>query len=76
MSWQAFKDDFPKGIGAAARVAPLVGLVTLAGVIAGPMGSLASAVPVFKPIAETLRKLTADTLKEVVRHIPPSQLGR
>jgi hypothetical protein len=55
-SWQAIKDELPKGIGAAARVAPLIVLVTMAGVIAGPVGSIASAVPAFKPIADVLKK--------------------
>jgi hypothetical protein len=63
-SWRSIKDDLPKGFGTAARVAPLVGLVTLAGVIGGPMGSIAAVVPVFKPIADTLRKLTANILKD------------
>jgi hypothetical protein len=63
-SWRAIKDDLPKGIGTAARVAPLVGLVTLAVVIGGPMGSIAAVVPVFKPIADTLRKMTANMLKD------------
>lgn len=62
-SWQAIKDELPKGIGAAARIAPLVGLVTLAGVIAGPVASVASAVPAFKPIADTLKDAIKDGLK-------------
>jgi hypothetical protein len=63
-SWRAIKDDLPKGVGTAARVAPLVGLVTLASVIVGPIGSIAAVVPVFKPIADTLRKMTANMLKD------------
>jgi hypothetical protein len=62
--WQAVKDELPKGIGTASRVAPLVVLVTLAGMIGGPIGSIAAAVPVFKPIADTLKKLTVDVLRE------------
>jgi hypothetical protein len=68
-SWQAIKDELPKGIGAAARIAPLVGLVTLAGHIAGPIASVASAVPAFKPIADTLK----NAIKEGLRGAPAGE---
>lgn len=59
-SWEAVKEELPKGIGATARVAPLVALVTLAGLIAGPAAGIASAVPAFKPIANSLKRLTSN----------------
>lgn len=65
-SWQAIKDELPKGIGATARIAPLVGLVTLAGVIAGPAASIASVVPAYKPISETLKNAIRDGLKDTL----------
>jgi hypothetical protein len=65
-SWQAIKDELPKGIGATARIAPLVGLVTLSGVIAGPFASMASLVPAFRPISEALRKAVRDGLKDTL----------
>jgi hypothetical protein len=64
--WRAIKEELPKGIGAAARIAPLIGLVTLAGVIAGPVASVASVVPAFKPIADTLKNAIRDSLKDVL----------
>jgi hypothetical protein len=42
----------------------LITLVTLADVIGGPIGSIAATVPVFKPIADTLKKMTVDILKD------------
>jgi hypothetical protein len=63
-SWQAIKDELPKGIGANARIAPLVGLATLAGVIAGPVASMASLVPAFKPISEALKSAIRDGLRD------------
>jgi hypothetical protein len=63
-SWQAIKDELPKGIGATARIAPLVGLVTMAGVIAGPFASMAALVPAFRPISEALRNAVRDGLKD------------
>jgi hypothetical protein len=65
-SWSAIKDEFPKGVGAAARVAPMVGLITLAGWIAGPVTGIASVVPAFKPIADTLKKVVTRDLKEAL----------
>jgi hypothetical protein len=65
-SWQAIKDELPTGIGATARIAPLVGLVTLAGVIAGPAASVASIVPAFKPISEALKNAIKDGLRDTV----------
>ena len=65
-SWQAIKDELPKGIGATARIAPLVGLVTLAGVIAGPFASMASVVPAFRPTSEALRNAVRDGLKDTL----------
>jgi hypothetical protein len=65
-SWRAIKDELPKGIGATARIAPLVGLVTLTGVIAGPVASVASAVPAFKPIADTLKNAIKYSLKDAL----------
>jgi hypothetical protein len=63
-SWQAIKDELPKGIGATARIAPLLGLATLAGVIAGPVASMASLVPAFKPISEALKSAIRDGLRD------------
>jgi hypothetical protein len=63
-TWQAIKDQLPKGMGATARIAPLVGLVTLAGVIAGPAASVASMVPAFRPISKALRNAVKDGLKD------------
>ena len=63
-TWRAIKDELPKGIGATARIAPPVGLVTLAGVIAGPAASMVSAVPAFRPISEALKKAFRDGLKD------------
>jgi len=65
-SWQAVKDELPKGIGAAARMAPLVGLVTLAGAIAGPAASIASVVPAIKPVADAIRSAIQDGLKNAL----------
>jgi hypothetical protein len=65
-SWEAIKNELPKGIGATARIAPLVGLVTLAGVIGGPPASIASVVPAFKPIADTLKTAVRDGLKDAL----------
>jgi hypothetical protein len=65
-SWRAIKDQLPRGIGATARIAPLVGLVTLAGVIAGPAASMASVVPAFRPISEALRNAVRDGLKDTL----------
>jgi hypothetical protein len=62
-SWQAIKDGLPIGMGAAARIAPVVGLVTFAGVIAGPVATVASVVPAFKPIADILRNAVKAGLK-------------
>jgi hypothetical protein len=65
-SWRAIKDELPKGIGTAARIAPVIGLVTLAGVIAGPVGSIASVVPAFKPISDALKNAIRDGLKDTL----------
>jgi hypothetical protein len=65
-SWQAIRDEFPKGVGATARIAPLVGLVTLAGVIAGPVVSMVSMVPALRPISEALRNVVRDGLKDTL----------
>ncbi len=53
-SWQAIKDELPKGVGLLARVGPLMGLSVL---IAGPVGGLAGAAPALKPLANALKKL-------------------
>jgi hypothetical protein len=63
-SWQAIKDELPNGFGTAARIAPVIGLVTLAGVIAGPVGSIASVVPAFEPISNALKNAIRDGLKD------------
>jgi hypothetical protein len=65
-SWQVIKDELPKGIGTAARIAPVIVLMTLAGVIAGPIGSIASAVPVFGPISDALKNMIKDPPKDVI----------
>lgn len=51
-SWQAIKDELPKGVGLLARVGPLMGLTML---IAGPVGGLAGAAPALKPLANAFK---------------------
>jgi DNA-binding winged helix-turn-helix (wHTH) protein len=55
-SWGEVKENLPAGIGTAARVAPLMALMTLATWIAWPVGGLAAAAPIFKPLAALLKK--------------------
>jgi hypothetical protein len=64
-SWQAIKDELPKGVGLLARVGPLMGLSVL---IAGPVGGLAGAAPALKPLANALKKLVGKPQKA-----PPSK---
>lgn len=56
--WLEIKDELPKAVGSAVRVAPLIALETLASWIAGPVTGIASAVPVFKPIANAIKTFT------------------
>jgi hypothetical protein len=56
-SWAAIKAELPKGIGAATRVAPFMGLIAFIGWAAGPVAGIASVVPAFKPIAAAFGKL-------------------
>lgn len=56
-SWAAIKAELPKGIGAATRAAPFMGLVAFIGWAAGPVAGIASVLPAFKPIAEAFGKL-------------------
>jgi class 3 adenylate cyclase len=59
-SWEAIKTELPKGVGAAARVAPMVALGVLAVYIAGPLAAISAAVPVFKPLANAIKRLTKE----------------
>ncbi len=59
-SWEAVKENLPKGIGTAARVGPLMALMTLATLIAGPVAGVASAVPAWKPFSRAFKKMVGD----------------
>jgi hypothetical protein len=60
-SWKEIKEKLPKGVGAAARAAPLMGLVTLTVWIAGPVIGVAAAVPAWKSLSGTFQKLADDS---------------
>jgi hypothetical protein len=77
-SWQAIKVELPKGFGAAARVAPLIGLMTLAGVVAGPLVGVASVVPTFlsKALKDALRNGLKDTLAREKLEMREARKGR
>jgi hypothetical protein len=55
--WQAVRTELPKGVGIAVSVAPILGLLTLAGYILGPVTAIGAVLPVFKPIADAMRRL-------------------
>lgn len=56
-SWQELKTELPKGVGVAARTAPLIALIGVAGYFIGPVTDIAVAITSFKPILETLRHI-------------------
>jgi hypothetical protein len=60
-SWEAIKDELPKGIGALARVGPLL---LLADHLANPYTQIAVGVAAFSPIASALKKAIADGLRD------------
>jgi hypothetical protein len=62
-SWEELKEKLPKGVGAAAIAAPLMGLVTLTVWIAGPVIGVAAAVPAWKSLSGTFKKLATDSLR-------------
>jgi hypothetical protein len=66
-SWEAVKENLPKGIGTAARVGPLMALMTLATLIAGPVAGVASAVPAWKPFSRVFKKMVGDGAKNLER---------
>jgi hypothetical protein len=53
-SWEAVKTELPKGIGAVARVGPLVLLTVW---IAGPVGALAASAHALKPLARLFKTM-------------------
>jgi hypothetical protein len=55
-SWQQFKENFPQGVGLAARLLPLGALAALLAGIAGPVGGLAALSGGFKEIAKAIKK--------------------
>jgi len=57
-SWEEIRRGLPKGIGAAARALPIVGLAGLLTAIAGPVGGLAALSGSFRPLAKALEKVT------------------
>jgi hypothetical protein len=57
-SWEQFKDNFPEGVGAAARLLPIGALAALLAGIAGPVGGLAALSGSFKEIAKAIKKFT------------------
>jgi hypothetical protein len=59
-SWQEIKNELPKGVGAAARAAPMIGMVALAGWCLGPVTGIASAITQFKPMAQILKGFARD----------------
>src|SRR5204863_9941693 len=54
-TWREIKNELPKGVGAAARAAPIVAMVAFAGWCVGPVTGIASAITQFKPLAQILR---------------------
>jgi hypothetical protein len=50
-SWREIKNELPKGVGAAARAAPIIAMVAFAGWCLGPVTGIASAITQFKPLA-------------------------
>jgi hypothetical protein len=59
-SWLEIKNELPKGVGAAARAAPMIGMVALAGWCLGPVTGIASAITQFKPMAQILKGFARD----------------
>jgi hypothetical protein len=55
--WREIKIGLPKGAGEAARLAPLIGVVTLAGWLGGPVAGIASVIAQFRPLARILKSL-------------------
>ena len=53
-SWREIKNELPKGVGAAARAGPIIGMVALFGWCVGPVTGIASAITQFKPLAQIL----------------------
>jgi hypothetical protein len=66
-SWEAVKGNLPKGIGTAAHVGPLMALMTLAMLIAGPVAGVASAVPAWKPFSRVFKKMVGEDAKNLGR---------
>lgn len=62
-SWEEAKDKLPKGVGAAALAVPLMGLVALTVWIAGPVIGVAAAVPAWKSLSRTFKKMVGDAAK-------------
>ncbi|HEY1936213.1 MAG TPA: DUF4062 domain-containing protein [Acetobacteraceae bacterium] len=58
-SWQAAKTNLPRGVGDAARIAPLLALTVLALQIAGPIGAIGAIVGGFSPLIRAIRQLRA-----------------
>jgi len=59
-SWEAVKENLPKGIGVAAHLGPLMLLTVW---IAGPVGALAGATPALKPLAGVFKKMVGKSTK-------------
>lgn len=57
-SWKQFKENFPEGVGAAARLIPIGALAALLAGIAGPVGGLAALSGSFKEIAKAIKKFS------------------
>ncbi len=55
-SWDKFKENFPEGVGAAARLLPIGALAALLAGIAGPVGGLAALSGSFKEISKAIKQ--------------------
>ncbi len=62
-SWEAVKENLPKGIGTAARVGPLMALMTLATLTAGAVAGVASAVHAWKPFSRVFKRMVGEDAK-------------
>lgn len=72
-SWAAIRTELPKGVGFAARVAPFMGLVTLTGLLAGPVAGIAAVVPGFNSIATAFKKFAMPEAAEIPKLKPKAR---
>lgn len=66
-SWSEIKKNFPRGVGTASRIAPIILLIALLGQVSAPLAGIAAAVAGFKPLVKAIKKLAPDELDKRAR---------